>query len=92
MNKNQPLVYFDTFQCENFNIQYFEDDTCVLRASDILKSKSYDTKHTDLLGSFGDQDLHLERTGYKGQEVEEGKPLPWESPGWYRVTNVTMNG
>lgn len=92
MNIHQPQVYFDTIQCEDFNIKYFEDDSCVIKASDILRSKDYDRKHIELLEPLGEQDLHLERTGYKGQSTEEGKPFTWQSPGWYRVTNITMNG
>ena len=92
MNDNQTSIYLDMNQCGDFNIEYFKDDSCSLPADVILRSKDYDKTHKEFLYPLGSRILHLERIGHKGQKAVDGKPFPWDSPGWYRITNSDLAG
>ena len=81
-SQDQFSIYFDTFQCDNFNIPYFEDHKFSIAADAVLRSKSYDEKHTEYLTSMGEKTLHLERVRYTTSAK------PWDNPGWYRVTSI----
>ena len=92
MKDNQTSIYLDQDQCDDFNIEYYEDDSCSLPANVIRRSKDYDKVHSEFLSPLGNRVLHLERVGWKGQDAVEGKPSKWDSPGWYRVTNTDLIG
>ena len=89
---NQRSIYLDHYQCSDFNVEYYDDDSCTIPADVILKSKSYDKSHRDFLEPLGTTLLFLERVGYKGETLEDGKTPSWDSPGWYRVVNSELSG
>jgi len=70
-------IYLDRNQCEEFSLDYFEEDSGSLRADIILSSKSsgYDTKHREILQPLGSQIINIARIRNDG-------------PGWYTITKT----
>lgn len=73
-------IYLDRNQCEQFSLEYFEEDFASLRADIILSSKSsgYDTKHRELLQPFGSQIINIVRIRKDG-------------PGWYTIVKPAVS-
>jgi len=73
--KDEVTVYLDQYQCEKFDVEYFESCELRVRADILLDSKiqGYDSHHKNILEPLGDKFIHLEHTNRE------------DSPGWFKV-------
>ena len=65
-------VYLDRYQCQRYDVDYFEESSFSIEASKLLESKDYDVHHHNILEPLGHVTITLER------ERES-------RPGWYRI-------
>lgn len=68
-------IYLDQNQSSKFNVPYFDAGKLVIAADALLKSASYDSKHTAFLKDADEDTLVLTRTSRA-------------APGWYKVEKV----
>lgn len=68
-------LYVNPTQCSRFGAPYFEAGKLVIAADTLLKSESYDSKHTKFLTDADQDTLVLVRTA-RG------------NPGWFKVEKV----
>jgi hypothetical protein len=78
---DRATVYLDRYQCEKFDVEYFESCELTVRADLLLDSKmeGYDKIHRDILEPMGNKFIHLEHINRK------------DSPGWFRVKSKEIN-
>ena len=69
-------LYFDRYQCDNFDRSYYDEGSLSLPADVILRSKmnGYDKAHTSFLTQLGNSIVHLRKKST-------------DAPGWYEVVS-----
>ena len=78
---DKATVYLDRYQCEKFDVEYFESCELTVRADILLDSKmqGYDNHHRNILEPLGDKLIRLEHTDRE------------DSPGWFKVKSTEIN-